>query len=1040
MKIERAKRILAAALGLVIVFSLTGYPAFAAEHTHDGACGYSAGSPCTHTEHDASCGYAEAVEGVPCNHEHNDDCYTEVTSCTHTHDVSCYPAVPLDATPSDGQEPTACTHTCTADSGCITIVLNCTHTHDDTCDYAEAVAGSPCKHEQGGHDDTCGYIAPSSCSYVQPNRPVLRATGWVEINGIWYFYNKDGSLASDEWKKSGDKWFYLDPEDGHRVVDELILYDGNYYYTDSTGARVHNTWVKVPNEGDIQMDNEATFFYFYMGSDGKAFRTKDGEAYHRYVIDGKSYFFDHIGRMLWGILPVDDDSGDFYYLGDFEDGVMVTGWQWLPADLFPAAPDGASKREDGWYYFKSNGKAQRGKENSVTIKRINGKDYGFGVDGRAYSGWVAEDGTQCLGDTAYQAGMYYFEPADAGKVSAGQLLKKCWLELNGNRFYFDDDGKKLHNVSREIGKTVWKFDPYGVAQTGDSYSIPVALRFYPSGLDGEGFLYEEDMQRTLAVGPTDLKVRASAYPAEITVAVQNADGGQSGSITYTRKGILAARNNTPKSSLTIPAYPGENGDGTEQWMADWSDGFTVAYVLDFAPSGGDEGDPPLSTDDDSGSEKDDTPPKTTNPIDTAWNGSGGFSVPLEFQPAQGLPVGTKLVVKPFTPAEENNTAVIDAIISEAVCADVESLSIAPDDIMCSDRVWDFFGQKYQVGDIIMFDGRFYSRFDSRFDSRLLEGSYIITEVQSEDRAVVTNVDTGMSLLSNTSYNPDNERSFLHLGAYPYVEQKNDCVWINGVNYFVRFTCGWDNEACFSFIYTMDGKPAGRYCVDGSGSVSAYFNQGCDPESLKEAQSFIDGSSYLTTIGTNDFAYSVYAPFAANISLSSGNSGGAMTFDISGLKAAFPEDTAFVAVHFGSDRIDYDESVIKWRNPNADSGMFLNDGSRWPLPIADEESKKTIKVNHLSPFAIYAFVPHEAEALGTDDSNTNADDKTDSTPQPAAPVEEKKFIVHKVVWGDTLWALSRKHGCTINEIVALNGELIKDPHWIYVGWELKIPQK
>lgn len=601
---RQVKQMLAAALCLVMVISLTGTPALAAEHIHDENCGYSEGSPCTHTTHDETCGYAKAQPDSSCTHVHDENCgYTEAAlghECNHEHgDGTCHysegtPEIPCTCgLGSTGEEHgpdcpylpaaagTPCDHVHQANECTYlepTDEIPCSHTHDENCGFAKASPESPCKHEQAGHDATCGYTAPSSCTYVQPDRPVLRATGWVEINGIWYFHNKDGSLACDEWKKSGNQWFYLAPEDGHMVVDELILYDGNYYYADSNGARVHNTWAKVPNEGDIQMDNEATFFYFYMGSDGKAIRAKDGEAYHRYVIYGKSYFFDHIGRMLWGILPVDDDSGDFYYLSDFKDGAMVTGWQWLAADLFPAAPDGASKREDGWYYFRSNGKAQRGKENSVTIKRINGKDYGFGVDGRAYSGWVAEDGTQCLGDTAYQAGMYYFEPADAGKGSAGQLLKKSWLELNGNRFYFDDDGKKLHNVSREIDKTVWKFDQYGVAQTGDSYSIPVALRFYPNGLDGEGFFYEEDIQRTLAVGPTDLKVRASAYPAEITVAVQNADGGQSGSITYTRKGILAARNNTPKSSLTIPAYPGENGDGTEQWMTDWSDGFTVAYV------------------------------------------------------------------------------------------------------------------------------------------------------------------------------------------------------------------------------------------------------------------------------------------------------------------------------------------------------------------------------------------------------------------------------------------------------------------------------
>ncbi len=36
------------------------------------------------------------------------------------------------------------------------------------------------------------------------------AQGWVEEDGTWYYYDKDGSRVEDEWKKSGDNWFWLD--------------------------------------------------------------------------------------------------------------------------------------------------------------------------------------------------------------------------------------------------------------------------------------------------------------------------------------------------------------------------------------------------------------------------------------------------------------------------------------------------------------------------------------------------------------------------------------------------------------------------------------------------------------------------------------------------------------------------------------------------------------------------------------------------------------------------------------------------------------
>ena len=47
------------------------------------------------------------------------------------------------------------------------------------------------------------------------------ATGWAEEDGTWVYYNRDGERVTDEWKKSGSNWFYLD-EDGYMAVNVLI--------------------------------------------------------------------------------------------------------------------------------------------------------------------------------------------------------------------------------------------------------------------------------------------------------------------------------------------------------------------------------------------------------------------------------------------------------------------------------------------------------------------------------------------------------------------------------------------------------------------------------------------------------------------------------------------------------------------------------------------------------------------------------------------------------------------------------------------------
>ena len=62
----------------------------------------------------------------------------------------------------------------------------------------------------------------------------------------------------------------------------------------------------------------------------------------------------------------------------------------------------------------------------------------------------------------------------------------------------------------------------------------------------------------------------------------------------------------------------------------------------------------------------------------------------------------------------------------------------------------------------------------------------------------------------------------------------------------------------------------------------------------------------------------------------------------------------------------------------------------------------------------------------------------STPDAVLP-ENKKSGIYIVRQGDPLWAIARKCGCSVAEIVSLNWELIRNPALIYSGWELKVPQ-
>ena len=135
------KRPLAFLLSAAMTISLSGTPIYATadEDTPvNGLCRH-------HPEHTQDCGYTEAT---PCNHEHDEDCYTLVKNCIHEHDAGCYPeaeeSVSGSGTEPSSQEktePTECSHVCSEETGCITEELNCRHEHDADCGYTEA---APC--------------------------------------------------------------------------------------------------------------------------------------------------------------------------------------------------------------------------------------------------------------------------------------------------------------------------------------------------------------------------------------------------------------------------------------------------------------------------------------------------------------------------------------------------------------------------------------------------------------------------------------------------------------------------------------------------------------------------------------------------------------------------------------------------------------------------------------------------------------------------------------------------------------------------------
>ena len=249
------------------------------------------------------------------------------------------------------------------------------------------------------------------------------AQGWVEEDGTWYYYDKDGNRVENEWKKSGDNWFFLNGDEGGAMAtDALIEDDDDTYYVDANGVMVTNTWVKVVNEDQDDDDDPAEYRYYYMQSNGKAYKAGDSGKTKFKTIDGKKYAFDEDGKMLYGWVNEDDstlatDDSDWeqatYYMGSWEDGSLKTGWQKITVYDQDEDDD-----YDYWFNCKSNGKKRVNTDNDKAIfeKKINGKHYAFDERGVMTYQWTL---TTTSDATTASNWLYFSDPEDGARQTKG---------------------------------------------------------------------------------------------------------------------------------------------------------------------------------------------------------------------------------------------------------------------------------------------------------------------------------------------------------------------------------------------------------------------------------------------------------------------------------------------------------------------------------------------------------------------------------------------------------------------------------------------
>lgn len=272
--------------------------------------------------------------------------------------------------------------------------------------------------------DDSGYMVTDDCAYDYENEAyyvfgsdgqAITKAGWHAADGVWYYVQSDGTLATD-WQKLDGQWFYLQPGMMRDTMEYFGEEDAWYAFgNNGVATKLTGTGWKYVSRGRVYLEN------------GKPVQ----EAWRQ--IGGAWYYFYYNGRP--------------YANGNYEIGGKLYGFD----------ADG-KMRSGGWFgnsYYYSDGTAATG------MKTINGVKFMFNSSGYLVGTGIYEDN----GTAYYVAGGY-----------VKFAVKEGWKQFEGNWYYFEEadgyeSGYTFARGDHYINDTLYLFDTNGVLLTNGLHEV-----------------------------------------------------------------------------------------------------------------------------------------------------------------------------------------------------------------------------------------------------------------------------------------------------------------------------------------------------------------------------------------------------------------------------------------------------------------------------------------------------------------------------------------------------------------------------------------
>ena len=298
----------------------------------------------------------------------------------------------------------------------------------------------------------------------------IAQTGWICVNGIWYWGDPDdaGACVNNCWREIEGKWYWF-ADNCAMTSNRWINTEGIWYRVGASGDRltgwqlINGSWYWL----DPETGARATGLTDVYGT--KYDFASDGAMVTGWVREGDDwYYFGASGAAVKGWALV---NGSWYWL-DAETGIMKTGWFELSGNKYFLTASGAMETgwlldNGSWHYFGASGAMTKGwlclggvwywldLETGVMATgpaEISGTNYCFASNGAMASGAWVLDGSD----------WYYADGSGA--------LAKGWM-YNGNWYYLDPSTCKMAKGLQEIGGTKYFFNNDSGAMVSDSWVL-----------------------------------------------------------------------------------------------------------------------------------------------------------------------------------------------------------------------------------------------------------------------------------------------------------------------------------------------------------------------------------------------------------------------------------------------------------------------------------------------------------------------------------------------------------------------------------------